>query len=60
MREDGVTSEGAKAAKVQFWKLVRIHNKSRREQIKKQKKKGRRRRRYRTLRGTPTTTVKDS
>ena len=39
VREDGVNSEGAKAAKVQYWKLVRIHNKSRREQIKKQKKK---------------------
>ena len=28
VREDGVTSEGAKAARIQYWKLVRMHNKS--------------------------------
>ncbi|XP_063680027.1 uncharacterized protein LOC134815422 [Bolinopsis microptera] len=39
VREGGVTSGGAKAVRAQYWRLVRIHNKSRREQLKKRKKK---------------------
>ena len=39
VRENGVKSVGALEKKSQYLKLVRLHNKARREQIKKKKKK---------------------